>query len=149
MKMRVVFPVVAAFALTVGVSTAIAGGGNSDAAKLCQHDGWQQLIRTDGSTFRNTGDCVSYAARGGTMVAKGTSERDCEAAGGTFSTDPSTDHNGPFADEVFFWSCNGAALTSGQVDVLHSDCEVDLHEELVSPGVVVSGNDLTCFGDHH
>jgi hypothetical protein len=48
-----------------------AGGGNSDAAHACQHGGYADLIGTDGvtdTTFRNTGECVSYAAHGGTLV---------------------------------------------------------------------------------
>jgi hypothetical protein len=54
-------------ALAVGSSSA-AGGGNSADAKLCQKDGWTELVRTDGSTFVNDGACVSYAAHGGTLV---------------------------------------------------------------------------------
>ena len=146
-KMRVVLPVVAALGLIFGVAAAIAGGGNSNAAELCQDDGWQQLTRTDGSTFRNTGDCVSYAARGGILVAKSESQRDCEAAGGTFSRDVSTDRVGPFAFEVFFWSCNGAALSSAQIEALDSDCEADFFGLPIGHGVVqVSGNYLTCLG---
>lgn len=47
--------------------TAVAGGGNSENAQRCQHGGWQTLLRTDGSAFRNQGECVSYAARGGLL----------------------------------------------------------------------------------
>jgi len=39
-------------------------GGNSANAHLCQ-DGWQSLLTSDGQHFKNTGDCVSYAAHGG------------------------------------------------------------------------------------
>ena len=56
-----------AFTAAVGVSKASAGGGNSPAAKLCQKGGWQNLYRSDGSTFANEGACVSYAAQGGTL----------------------------------------------------------------------------------
>jgi hypothetical protein len=45
---------------------AYAGGGNSDAAHACQHNGYLNLHRSDGSSFKNTGDCVSYFAHGGT-----------------------------------------------------------------------------------
>jgi hypothetical protein len=41
-------------------------GGNSDAAHLCHQDGWTSLQRADGTLFSNVGDCVSYAAQGGT-----------------------------------------------------------------------------------
>ena len=54
------------------VPLALAGGGNSDAAKACQQDGWKNLARQDGTSFKNTGDCVSYAAQGGVLVAKST-----------------------------------------------------------------------------
>lgn len=69
MRMRLVFVLCAALALTVGVSTASAGGGNSDAAKACQMGGWQNLMRQDGSGFKNEGDCVSYAAQGGALLS--------------------------------------------------------------------------------
>ena len=55
-------------ALTVAVATANAGGGNSANAKLCQKGGWHSWVRVDGSAFKNQGDCVSYAARGGTLT---------------------------------------------------------------------------------
>lgn len=60
-----------ALALSVGAGTAVAGGGNSDAAKACQKGGWQTLVRQDGTAFANTGDCVSYAAHGGALVPEG------------------------------------------------------------------------------
>jgi hypothetical protein len=55
-------------ALGAGVASATAGGGNSAAAKSCQHGGWQSLVRMDQSAFTNQGDCVSYAAEGGTLT---------------------------------------------------------------------------------
>ena len=51
----------------LAVGTAV--GGNSDNAKLCQKDGWKTVYRADGATFRNQGDCVSYAAKGGVPTA--------------------------------------------------------------------------------
>lgn len=41
--------------------------GNSVAAHACQHGGYQNLQGTDGTTFKNTGQCVSYVAHGGTL----------------------------------------------------------------------------------
>jgi hypothetical protein len=55
----------AVLALSGAGSAAAAGGGNSGAARACQQGGWETLVRADGSTFRNTGACVSYSARGG------------------------------------------------------------------------------------
>jgi hypothetical protein len=121
----------ALLASTVGVSTAAAdGGGSSDAAKACQKGGWQNWTREDGSPFTNTGDCVSYAARGGTLTRAAQSQPppttkaqlDCEAAGSVFSTDPSTNHT-PYSGG-FLWSCNGTNLTS-VFGPLYSDCSAD------------------------
>jgi hypothetical protein len=44
------------------------GGGNSSAAQSCQQPGFVNFVRSDGSTFGDTGDCVSYAALGGSLV---------------------------------------------------------------------------------
>jgi hypothetical protein len=41
--------------------------GNSDAAHACQQGGYLNLQGTDGTTFKNAGQCVSYVARGGTI----------------------------------------------------------------------------------
>ena len=53
-------------ALTTG--TALAGGGNSAAAHACQKGGYLALVGSGGETFRNAGECVSFAARGGTFA---------------------------------------------------------------------------------
>jgi hypothetical protein len=39
--------------------------GNADAAHACQQGGYLNLTGSDGTTFSNEGDCVSYAAHGG------------------------------------------------------------------------------------
>ena len=39
--------------------------GNSGAAHRCQQGGYHSLVGADGTTFRNVGACVSFAARGG------------------------------------------------------------------------------------
>src|SRR6478735_6203364 len=39
--------------------------GNSQAAHACNHGGYRALVGADGTTFRNTGACVSFAAHGG------------------------------------------------------------------------------------
>lgn len=51
-----------------GGAASFAKDGNSDAAHACQQGGWQHLQGSDGTLFGNTGDCVSYAAHGGTLV---------------------------------------------------------------------------------
>lgn len=45
-------------------------GGNADNAKACHKDGWRDLVRSDGSAFASEGQCVSYAAQGGTLQEK-------------------------------------------------------------------------------
>jgi uncharacterized surface anchored protein len=45
----------------------LVSNGNSNAAKACQHRGWQVLQGADGERFKNQGQCVRYAARGGTL----------------------------------------------------------------------------------
>jgi hypothetical protein len=50
----VTFPVSA----TVGVTP------TSSSQEDCKSGGWQSLKRSDGSSFRNQGDCVSYFASG-------------------------------------------------------------------------------------
>ena len=87
MKARLILVSCAVLALTVGIATATAedGPGNSDAAKACQKGGWQELVREDGTAFKNAGDCVSYAAQGGTLEPKGPGA--CVAGSEDFSGD--------------------------------------------------------------
>src|SRR5215471_2856388 len=59
--------VLAGLVLGVGTATALADGGNSENAQLCQKNGWATLARSDGTAFNNQGDCVSYGAQGGTL----------------------------------------------------------------------------------
>jgi len=55
---------------TPAAANAAPGGSNSDAAKACQRGGYANYVRGDGTVFLNTGDCVSYAARGGPLLHK-------------------------------------------------------------------------------
>jgi hypothetical protein len=56
------------FALGVGCSVVLAGGGNSGNAKLCQKNGWKQLQTATGDRFTSEEACVSYASQGGTLL---------------------------------------------------------------------------------
>ena len=72
---RSIFALFGALLAMATVSTAAgaapgAAGGNSDAAHACQQGGYQSLVGTDGG-FANVGECVSYAAHGGTFVTPG------------------------------------------------------------------------------
>jgi hypothetical protein len=66
--------VLAITAIVVGVpvagSAGAAPGGNSANAKRCQHNGYQSWVRADQTPFVNVGDCVSYAAHGGTLTPR-------------------------------------------------------------------------------
>jgi hypothetical protein len=44
------------------------GPGNSPNAKACQKGGYLSLVGSDGTTFKNVGKCVSFAAHGGTFA---------------------------------------------------------------------------------
>jgi hypothetical protein len=65
----VVLALVLFAALGVSSSVALAGGGNSAIAKLCQKNGWQQLQTATGGSFASQTACVSYGATGGSLRA--------------------------------------------------------------------------------
>jgi len=70
---RIIFGlIVAAVSAAILVPLAVAGGGNSANAKLCQQGGWQSLARQDSTGFSNQDECVSYAAHGGLLKSKPT-----------------------------------------------------------------------------
>jgi len=45
--------------------------GNADAAHACQQGGYLSLRRSDGTAFKNAGECTSYAAQGGIITGVG------------------------------------------------------------------------------
>jgi hypothetical protein len=140
MRTRILLVACAALALSVGVSTAAAAGGNgnSDAAKACQNDGWKNLVRSENaSVFKNTGDCVSYAAQGGTLSPKSRAQNDCESAGGTFSTDPATDVFGPRNNLIF--TCNNAPSQLGSQFTPYRPVHLDCLLYAIPGGAGVSG----------
>src|SRR5262249_46050369 len=116
MRTRMVLMLCAALALTVGVATATAGGGNSANAQACQKGGWKNWVTADHTSFKNEGDCVSYAAQGGTLT-KTQSQIDCENAGGTFNVGGLSPENAPLA-----WSCRPTAFDSDFMDTMTLDC---------------------------
>jgi hypothetical protein len=113
MKVRLMLVVCVVLALTVGISTA--SGGNSDAAKACQKGGWQHLYRSGGTGFKNQGDCVSYAAQGGTLTQKSPAQLVCESVGGTYG--------GPSGNVL--WSCPNGPYSNAAFDALTSQCMAD------------------------
>jgi hypothetical protein len=80
------------------VGIASPAGAAEDAAKAsCKNDGWKTLVRADKTPFKNQGDCVSYAAKGGTPAPpKSASQLLCESYGGTFVVGTGT----------IAWDCN-------------------------------------------
>ena len=64
----------AALGLALLVTLAIAApalaksGGNAEAAAACQEGGYLEWTDSAGNAFRNSGECVSYAAHGGTLT---------------------------------------------------------------------------------
>jgi hypothetical protein len=69
MRKVVLAALVAACAVLVVAPAGPAGnGGNSENAKLCQKGGYKDLVRADQTPFANVGECVSYAAQGGTLT---------------------------------------------------------------------------------
>jgi hypothetical protein len=102
------------------VALTVAAKANAVNAGVRKKGGWQTQTRADGSSFANQGECVSYAARGGTLVAKGQSQFDCESFGGTFvlGTTP------------VLWACIGVVSASSEdwsqkFDVLADDSAAD------------------------
>jgi hypothetical protein len=58
----------AALAVTTLLSVHVASAGNSDAAHACQQGGYASLQGSDGTLFKNAGECTAFAARGGTII---------------------------------------------------------------------------------
>jgi hypothetical protein len=127
-------------ALTVGVATATAaGGGNSLAAKLCQKNGWQGLVGSDGRAFASQDECVSFGAQNGTFRFS-QSAVDCTMFGGTFVTNP----------PGLLWECidwnNPDTGKFGPSEVrLAFDCQADGGTLLRTTGALPPGIDTsTC-----
>lgn len=85
-----------------------AQGGNSTAAKRCKQE-WRDLRTLDGQSFKNVGQCVSYAARGGEFAAPDASPAAaCERLGGV----PTTESRG--GAEVLI--CSGLGNYSPEIE---------------------------------
>jgi hypothetical protein len=111
----------ASLALTVAPASAKPGnpkaGGNSKAAHQCQHGGWKNLRRADQTPFKNTGACVSYAARGGTLTApKSAAQLVCESVGGVFA---------PGSGNTLWFCTYNIAGNVGAFSALASRCFAD------------------------
>jgi len=115
---------VVALTATMGIglvglaSPAGAADANAAAKASCKNGGWKTLVRADRTPFRNQGDCVSYAAQGGTPVsAKSASQLRCEALGGSFVV----------GTGVTLWDCNGTTgVYNDDFAALDVPCLADL-----------------------
>jgi hypothetical protein len=129
-----------AVAIAVGVAPEAAAGGNSESAKLCQNNGWADLVRGDGTTFKNQGDCVSYAAR------FALSRRVCDKAGGTFTLG-GADQTG-LGITPTLWTCNGWSNVDDLNNILISNrCWADGGTLLAVRGGLGNDTALTCSID--
>lgn len=127
-----------AVALIAALVVVLPGGaqaakpGNSQNAKACQKGGWGNLVRSDGSTFANQGECVSYAAKGGQLqpkpTAPATAQQLCADAGGTFQTGGTGTPPGPGAPgPALLWTCTRSEAFSDPTVIipLRERCEAD------------------------
>jgi hypothetical protein len=69
--MRKVVAATAACALTGALLAAPAGAAPAAGKDRCKDGGWQALHASDGSSFKNQGDCVSYVNHGGKFAEDG------------------------------------------------------------------------------
>ena len=99
--------IVAMLVVLPGVAQA-AKPGNSPNAKACQKGGWQDLVTSTGRRFANQGECVSYAAKGGTLTTQNPypeAKALCESYGGSFHVGPHLVDPSSGRGEVL-WECN-------------------------------------------
>ncbi len=76
-KLRLGRTLAVAGLVAIAASAVVVGGvsaqpaerrpGNAPSAKDCQKDGWEDLVNSTGNAFASEGDCVAYAAQGGTL----------------------------------------------------------------------------------
>ena len=131
MRLRILLVCCAALALTVGVATARAGNGEKN---KCKNGGWQTVYRSDGTTFKNQDKCIEYLRSGGMLSP---APKICTNAGGTFSTDPTSNATG--IPGRVLWTCNGLPFIPGN---LVSECL-----QGGGQGFAVFGTASTCFKD--
>jgi hypothetical protein len=78
--------------LVVGLITGALGvamlpgvvAAKADDAAACKKDGWMELVREDGPSFKSQGQCVGYVAKGGTPAPPNPWEAWCLAVGGEY-----------------------------------------------------------------
>lgn len=119
----VVFTGLLVLAGSVGLAApAAAAGGNNAASSVCKQGGWQTLTDANGNTFKNQGQCVSYAVQGGTLLPVEENSPSVEIHAGTTAFDGYITGTG-FAPEqdlrYLYWP------TDADVDQVHIFPDVD------------------------
>ena len=121
-RVAALFSVALSAGAVLGFAPPASAAGNSPNAGLCQKGGWETLVRADQSSFKNQGECVAYAAQGGTPSPKSAAQVLCESFGGTFGQ---TEY--PGVDAEILWSCDNWTWTTGpeygvKVNALVNQC---------------------------
>lgn len=65
LRRHVIVSISVAMLAVVPLGVSAAADGTASAAHQRQHGGYDHRYGTDGTTFKNVGECVSYAAHGG------------------------------------------------------------------------------------
>jgi hypothetical protein len=107
--------VAAASIAVAGASATAAPGPNNQNAKKCQKGGYQSVYTSFAGTFSSEEQCVSYAARGGTLIGPFAGKVPCIAVGGTFA---------PFDHAL--WSCLVSDLATTESPELSQACQDDI-----------------------
>ncbi len=55
-------------ALTTALLLAIPTTAHAEDKGLCKNGGWESVLDSNGGSFKNQGDCVSYVSTGGTFL---------------------------------------------------------------------------------
>jgi hypothetical protein len=124
----------------IAVEPALAAkGGNSANAHACQHGGHETLFEGEtGDPFRNTGDCASHGARGGTL-GQFAGQAACVQIGGTFALAPPEVQHG-------LWECVNFPGSDARPVELVNACDLDAGLSASLASLPIDGtHTATCF----
>ena len=68
--MRKILASATAGAMVLAIAAMPAGAAPKTPKKDCKQGAWQALLRADGTSFRNQGDCTLHVNRGGTFFVE-------------------------------------------------------------------------------
>jgi hypothetical protein len=119
---------------------------NADTTAPCKQGGWQNLVRQDGTGFKNQGDCVSYAAQGGLLKQAEQAETLTATVGGdtpyTHTFHILVDSNGGFTGAGTVTDADGTIINediSGKIDGTNISFTATYHNGQY-PGLVWTDN---------